>query len=218
MINKIVIIFVLFAVSFIQPNNKPKPKNGAIFGKVAFLEAKNIKSFKIILMSTDKVVNPDSEGYFYINNLKPGKYNLKIQMEDSIDRYAEGINVQSDKISCLGTLYTERALSVGKIEWGIIEYQKKIEPVKYGKIEGYIINEKGKPVPNALITYNNDKCPWDGKSDSTGYFKINKVIPGHYPEISVEYRGKVYMDIKVRLNQISRVKLELPEILKWHLN
>jgi hypothetical protein len=110
MINKIVIILVLFSVSFIQPGNKPKPKNGAIFGKVAFYNAKNIKPFKIILVGSSKIVRPDGEGYFYINNLKPGKYNIKIQTEGFIDQYAEKITVLKNKITCLVHIYIDMAV------------------------------------------------------------------------------------------------------------
>jgi len=119
MINKIFIIFVLFTASFIQPNNKPKPKNGAIFGKVAFLEAKNIKPFKITLMGTSKIVQPDSEGYFYINNLKPGIYDIKIQTEGLIDQYAEKITVLKNKITCLIPVYIDLAV-IEKIQYVIL--------------------------------------------------------------------------------------------------
>jgi hypothetical protein len=215
MTNKIVIIFILFTVSFIQPNSKPKIKSGAIFGKVVYIEAKNTKPVIITIMGTDKIAQADSEGYFYINNLKPGLYNLEIQMEDLNVRCAEGINVMSGKITCLGTVNINQSLVGEKLWWwGIIEYQKKVEPVKYGSIEGYILDEDGKPVPNALITYNDDKYPWDGKSDSAGYFKINKVIPGYYPGISVLNWGTEYIGIKVIPKHTTRVRLEVFESIK----
>lgn len=210
MINKIVIIFILFTVSFIQPNNRPKIKDGAIFGKVAFYNAKNIKPFKITLMGTNKIIQPDGEGYFYINNLKPGIYNLKIQIEGLNDHYAQKINVLSGRISCLGTLYIERSLD-GIIEWGIIEYQKNIESIKYGKIEGYIVDNFNRYVSNALISYKDGQYLWDGKSDSTGYFKINKVIPGSYPGISVYRWWADPLTIDVKPYHISQVKIKVSQ-------
>ncbi|MDP4114997.1 MAG: carboxypeptidase-like regulatory domain-containing protein [Bacteroidota bacterium] len=218
MINKIVIIFVLFTVSFIQPNNRPKIKDGAIFGKVAFYNVKNTKPFEITLMETNKVVEHDSEGYFYINSLKPGIYNLRIQTEGLMDHSAEKIEVLNGMITCLQPFYMDRLDTVkGKIEWDLLEYQKKIEPIRYGKIEGYIVDLNGRPVQNALISYNDNKypslgnekdgkCLWEGKSDSNGYFKINKVVPGHYPEISVHGWMTKATNIVVRPNHITRVK------------
>ena len=218
MINKIFIIFVLFTVTCIQPNNKPKIKDGAIFGKVAFYNAKNIKPFKITLMETNKIIQPDDEGYFYINNLKPGIYNIKIQAEGLIDHSAEQIEVLYSKITCLQPFYIDRLDTVKeKIEWDLLEYQKKIEPIKYGKIEGYIVDMNGRPVKNALVSYNDNKylylwngksgkCLWEGKSDSKGYFKINKVVPGNYPEISVHGWMTKAVNVVVRPNRITRVK------------
>jgi len=218
MINKIVILFILFTVSFIQPNNKPKIKDGAIFGKVTFYNAKNIKPFKITLMGTNKIVQPDGEGYFYINNLKPGLYDIKIQTEGLIDHSAEQIEVLNSKITCLQPFYVDRLDTVKeKIEWDLLEYQKKIEPIKYGKIEGYIVDMNGRPVKNARVSYNDNKylylwngksgkCLWEGKSDSKGYFKINKVVPGNYPEISVHGWMTKAVNIVVKPNRITRVK------------
>ena len=216
MINKIIIIFVLFTVSFIQPNDKPKIKDGAIFGKVAYLETGNIKPFKITLMGANKIVQADSEGYFYINNLKPGLYDLKIQIEGLIDHFAEKINELSSKISCIGTLYIERSLD-GIIEWGIIEYQENIAPIKYGKIEGYIVDSYNRYVPNTLISYNYDKYLWDGKSDSTGYFKISKVVPGQYQYISAYCWWADPLTIDVRPNHITKVKIKVSRPHKFHI-
>ncbi|MDP4117087.1 MAG: hypothetical protein Q8903_13200, partial [Bacteroidota bacterium] len=212
------IIFVLFTVSFIQPNNKPKTKTGAIFGKVAFLETKNIKPFKIILMGTSKIVQPDSEGYFYINNLKPGIYDIKIQTEGLIDQYAEKITVLKNKITCLIPVYIDLAVTE-KIQYVILNYQKRIEPIKYGKIEGYFVDTDGNPVSNAYLCYHGHLL--GGKSDSSGYFRINKIIPGHYKYISGNKERGFSEDIEVNVKPDSVLNIKLKVYLnpyKYDLN
>ncbi|MDP4117461.1 MAG: hypothetical protein Q8903_15100, partial [Bacteroidota bacterium] len=187
----------------------PKIKDGAIFGKVTFYNAKNVKPFKIILMGTNKIVQPDGEGYFYINNLKPGLCNLKIQTEGFIDQYAEKINVLSGKITCLIPFYIDLAV-IEKIQYVFLNYQKKIEPIKYGKIEGYFVDSHDNPVSNAHLY--NQHFLWGGASDSLGYFRINKVIPGHYKEISATLDGDFSDEIEVYVkpDSVVRIKLKIP--------
>jgi hypothetical protein len=194
--------------------NKVHIKPSSIFGKVAFYDSINIKPIKITLIENHKIIKLDRDGYFYINNLQPGFYNLNIQVEGLNNYQVDSIKVLDDSVTCLLPFYIDKAEG-RKIIWNILEYQKNIEPMRYGKIEGYVVEDDfhGKPISNAILYYNQHL--WEGKSNSKGYFKINKVIPGHYIMIEANpQHGNYwtrYVGYDVKPGIITKIKLRLFE-------
>ena len=211
MINKITAFLLLFAFSSFPQTKMQETNTGAIFGKVGFYKSKNNSPIIVILIEKNKIIETDREGYFYINNLKPGLYNLKIHVDGLKDHFADSIRVIKDKISCVLPIYINK-MENEKNNWSIIEYQKKIEPIRYGKIEGYVVYEHdGIPKPNATILYGG--LLWEEESDSSGYFKIDKVVPGHYAGIGAiaeryKWWGRI-LEFDVKPDSVSRIKIKL---------
>lgn len=184
-------------------------KTGGIFGRAEFSNRVKITSIEITLLEDKKFIKHDKEGYFYIDNLNPGIYNLKIRANGEIDYYIENINVNSDSVSCLQFYYLDQYPDA-KISWSSYQ-QKKTDPISYGKIEGYAIDDYGNALANTPILCLGSY--WGTETDSLGFFRINKVIPGHYNDIYIHSYIDGMCEPKVECNVlpgcISKIEIRL---------
>lgn len=160
------------------------PKTGGIFGKLNTSPISSIKDLQIKISTTNTILRLDENGNYYFNNVLPGIYDLDVTIPGFTKHILKNVVVKSDSITIVST----RQLRINDLEedltYGYARV-KKISPLKYGSLSGHLYVATNVPSPNTTVFI--EGTFWNTVTDSSGFFKIEGILPGQYHLFSTNY-------------------------------
>lgn len=158
--------------------------SGSVYGKLEIVPHINFDSVKVSLLQTNQSLTPDCNGTYYFESVQPGTYKLKIDIPVLGSFTTTDIVVYPDTITVVIQNYHNRQINnqSNKILVCNTIKRKKLSPLKFGSISGYVYDiDKNPAINTEVILFNTFWLTnWLTKTDSTGFFEINKILPGEY--------------------------------------
>ncbi|HEX2866293.1 MAG TPA: hypothetical protein VHO03_04585 [Ignavibacteriales bacterium] len=199
--------------------NLQRSKTSGIYGKIEVYPPGLGKELTLKLSGSNSILQLDENGNYYFGDIEPGSYDLEITVPGLVKHFLKKVDAVADSITIVTPSQIRSNDSYPDIAYAFVRI-KKIFPLRFGSLSGYVYMDNKVPAPNAIVYLKNTF--WKTKADSSGFFKIERVLQGKYELYSTYFRKpeNTFLSATVypviihpdSLTQVNNVQLELPFI------
>jgi hypothetical protein len=162
------------------------------------------------LMPGDITVTTDANGSFFFNNLTPAQYKLYLVQKDNTELLCMDINVKKGMASLLPAITYYIDVKTVSVDNNDI-HQEQINPEEtpeYGVLRGFYYTKRGKTIPNGEIFL---RGYGSVKTDKTGMFTFENIVPGEYELYTVLDDGTEYIFRTVNIEPNKGIQVKIME-------
>lgn len=198
--------------------NLQRSKTSGIYGKIEVYPPGLGKELTLKLSGSKSILQLDENGNYYFGDIEPGSYDLEITLPGLVKHFLKKVEAVADSITIVSTGQIRSDDLSKYIDCEFVRV-KKIFPLRFGSLSGYIYYYNV-PAPKAYVYLKHTY--WYTKADSSGFFKIERILPGQYELYSTHFHKPentflsatidsviIYPD---SLTHINNVQLEVPFI------
>lgn len=167
-----------FSCSQVSVNEISKNKHtGDIYGKIIISRSSTSqKNVTVFIQDKSYSAKTDSNGYFFIPDIPPGKYSVTSRTKGFADCTINLVEVSADSITLLAQHILYK--SVNEELWNGIKI-KRVDTQNSGNIIGSVVDaQTNKNVDNVVVFIKG--TPWSAYTDSSGTFEIENILSGNY--------------------------------------
>lgn len=204
--------FILSSFSCSQVSVSEISKNkhtGDIYGKITISGSSiSQKNATVFIQGKSYSTKTDSNGYFFIPGISPGKYSVTAQTEGFADCTIKMVEVRSDSI----TIVSQHILYESTYEkfWKGIKI-KRTDIRNRGSIKGLVIDIQTNKVLNNAGVFIEGAFFWEAKTDSTGNYNLSGILPGIYSVVATDrgfYHTK-FTEVGIKFRQTAVIDFQL---------
>ena len=196
---------------------------GDLYGKlyVASLEPASPGGALVRVEGTNFSARADADGLFYIPDVPVGNYYVVASLEGFRNDSLKGVEVSADSLSFVTNLsihrITETSRGAPAIPWRGAKI-KRVPLSLRGSIAGTVYNTAGHPQPGAGVSVSG--ALWYTKTDSTGQYRIEGVLPGTYRVGSAfdyenNHGGESGVNCSVQIAEDATIVVDLRTTSSW---